>query len=102
MEQSQLAARVKNKLQLLMREIQNEEEVDYFNDLLIINRIVPKLPTDCLRNLIRLLKPIFDETITTPQHINLTPIYQLLCTAKIHDPLLTDFLTSSGYTPCLV
>ena len=101
MEQSQLAVRVKNKLQLLMREIQNEEEVDYFNDLLIINRIVPKLPLDCLRNLIRLLKPILDETITTPQHINLTPIYQLLCTAKIQDPLLADFLTSSGYTPCL-
>lgn len=101
MEQSQLANRVRNKLQLLMREIQNEEEVDYFNDLLIINRIVPKLPTDCLRNMIRLLKPILDETITTPQHINLTPVYKLLCTAKVHDPLLTDFLTSSGYTPCM-
>jgi len=75
MDQPQLAARVKNKLQLLMREIQNEEEVDFFNDLIVINRIVPKLPPECLRSLIRLLKPILDDSLTTPKDINLHPVF---------------------------
>lgn len=100
MEQSQLAARVRNKLQMLMREIENEEEVDFFNDLLVINRIVPKLPPDCLRQLIRLLKPVLDDSLTTPHNINLRPLFELLATVKLGDPLLKDFLTSSGYTPC--
>ena len=100
MEQSQLANRVRNKLQLLMRDIQNEEEVDYFNDLLIINRIVPKLPADCLRSMIRLLKPYLDDSNTTPKTISLTPVYLLLAESKVNDPLLSDFLTSSGYTLC--
>lgn len=76
MEQHQLAARVKNKLQLLLRDLQNAEEVDSFNDLLIINRIVPKLPPDCLRDMIRLLRPIIDESLETPSKImNLTPLF---------------------------
>ena len=100
MEQSLLAVRVKNKLQLIMREINNEEELDCFNDLLIINRIVPKLPPDCLRSMICLLKPIIDDTITTPHDISITPLLKLLSTVKIHDPLLKDFLTSSGYASC--
>jgi hypothetical protein len=100
MEQSQLAIRVKNKLQLLLRGLQNVEEVDCFNDLLIINRIVPKLPSACLRDMIRLLRPITDETLETPSNMNLAPLFLLLSNTPIKDPLLDDFLSSSGYQPC--
>jgi hypothetical protein len=86
---------------MILRDIQNQEEFDCFNDLMVINRIVPKLPTECLREMIRLLKPIIDESLTTPQPpINLTPLFQLLATSPVRDPLLTDFLTCSGFTQC--
>jgi len=68
---------------------------------LIINRIVPKLPSDCLRDMIRLLRPITDETLETPsKNMNLTPLFRLLANTPVHDPLLNDFLSSSGYQPC--
>ena len=59
MEQSQLATRVRNKLQLILRGME-EREVDTFNDLLVIHRIVPKLPSETLKTMIRLLRPFND------------------------------------------
>ena len=97
MEQRGLAIRVQNKLQMIMREQQEAESFECFNDLLIINRIVPKLPCESLREMIRFLKPTFDEPCPTPEDINLLPIYRILAEAPVHDNLLHDFLTSSGY-----
>lgn len=76
MEQARLATRVQNKLQLILRQLKKAEEFESFNDLLIINRIVPKLPAESLREMICLLKPIIDETHITPQRtISLTPLF---------------------------
>lgn len=101
MEQARLATRVQNKLQLILRGLQNGEEFECFNDLLIISRIVPKLPPDTLREMICLLRPFTDDKHNTPQkNINLEPMLQLLAKAPVHDALLSDFLTSSGYQPC--
>jgi hypothetical protein len=101
MEETRLQIRVLNTLQLIKKELGNGEDWEAFNDLLIISRIVPKLPPDCLRQMICLLKPILDLKIKTPPlALNLEPLYRLLALAPIKDPLLSDFLTSSGYLPC--
>lgn len=103
MEQARLAVRVQNKLQMILRELEKEEEFESFNDLLIVNRIVPKLPSQSLKEMIRLLRPILDENLETPQKsINLGPVFRLLANAPVHDALLSDFLSSSGYQPCCV
>lgn len=101
MEQGRLATRVQNKLQMILRGLQNAEEFECFNDLLIISRIVPKLPSATLREMICLLRPLLDDKHDTPQkNINLEPVFELLAKAPVHDALLSDFLTSSGYQPC--
>lgn len=66
MEEARLRVRVLNTLQLIKRELGNGEDWEAFNDLLIISRIVPKLPPDSLRQMICLLKPILDLKIKTP------------------------------------
>lgn len=58
--------RVLNTLQLIKREFGNGADWETFNDLLIIIRIVPKLPPHTLRQMICLLKPILDLKIKTP------------------------------------
>lgn len=103
MEQARLAVRVQNKLQMMMRELEKEEEFESFNDLLILSQIVPKLPCQSLRDMICLLRHLLDENLETPQKsINLDPVFRLLASAPVHDALLSDFLSSSGYQPCCV
>jgi|JI6StandDraft_1071083.scaffolds.fasta_scaffold276948_2 hypothetical protein len=103
MEQARLAVRVQNKLLMILRGLEKEEEFENFNDLLIVSRIVPKLPCQSLREMICLLGSLLDESPETHQKsMNLEPVLRLLANAPVHDALLSDFLSSSGYQPCCV
>jgi hypothetical protein len=104
MEQCRLSSRVQNLILLIRRDLTNNEECECFNDLLIINRIVPKLPSESLMRMLHYLKPYHDLTQTRKSDINIKPLLAILAEAKVKDSLLDDFLASSGYntTPCSV
>jgi len=102
MEQSRMVSRVLNAILLIRRELAACEEFESFNDLLIIGRIVPKLPADCLCQMMLQLKPMLDlSQKTRSSSINLTAVYTILAHAPVEDRLLHDFLSSSGYGHCL-
>ena len=87
-------------LQLIRRELGKAPACEDFNDLLIISHIVPKLPHECLTQMICFLRPILDLSIKTPQSpISLAPLIGILARAPVQDPLLSDFLAVSGHTP---
>lgn len=97
-----MVSRVLNAILLIRRELAACEEFESFNDLLIIGRIVPKLPADCLCQMMLQLKPMLDlSQKTRSSSINLTAVYTILAHAPVEDRLLHDFLSSSGYGHCL-
>lgn len=102
MEHKRLASRVLNTLQFIRRGLNNEEEHESFNDLLIIARIVPKLPSPCLLQMLLCLKPLLDIPQTPHSTINLKPIYDLLSATPVDDLLLHDYLASSMHTYCTI
>jgi len=102
MEHKRLASRVLNTLQFIRRGLNNEEEHESFNDLLIIARIVPKLPSPCLLQMLLCLKPLLDIPQTPHSTINLQPIYDLLSATPVDDLLLHDYLASSMHTYCTI
>ena len=98
-DQARLISRVQNSITAI-RELLDGDCHEAFNDLMILARIVPKLPTPTLTRLLLHLKPLPDVILQTPQvGISLTPLFAILADAPINDPLLNDFLCSSGYPP---
>lgn len=79
MDQTRLVTRVQTTIQIIRRQLTQIEECEAFNDLLIIGRIVPKLPAETLLQLLLLLKPLPDLIHKTPQAvINLSPLFPIL------------------------
>jgi hypothetical protein len=62
---------VQNLILFIKRDLTNNEECESFNDLLIINRIVPKLPSESLMRLLQYLKPYHDLPQTPKSDISL-------------------------------
>ena len=98
MEQARLATRVQSTIEAIRMELA-EDAYEAFNDLLIIGRIVPKLPAATLLPMLQQLKPLPDVIQTTPQAaISLSPLLPILAAAPVQDTLLDDYLSSSGYS----
>ena len=71
----------------------------FFNDLLIIQHIVPHLQKETLRGLLREIKSLEKSFFDSSQDpTSLGKILELLSQSEDDDPLLRDFLQCTSYS----
>jgi hypothetical protein len=89
-----------NCIENLKHQLEQYEELNLFNDLLILRHIVPTLPTDSIRSLLHELRPHKDiDACILLEPIDFDRINMILSQVKRPDQLLTDFLACSGVAP---
>ena len=96
--------RVQNEIKMIKRNLSTGKDFELYNDFLIINQIVPKLPQITLVEMLLALRPIHDKLNKTSHqpHIIIRPILDVLASAQVNDDLLNDFLHSSYHPPLTI